>query len=129
MKTVMVFGTFDIVHPGHRSLFKQAKRYGDRLIAVVARDATVQIVKGKRPLHSEAVRRAEVAAEPDVDLAVLGDVVDRMKIIRTHRPDVICLGYDQHTFVDELVKNFPNIQTVRLESFHPDIYKSSKFKQ
>ena len=41
MKKVMVFGTFDIIHPGHIHLLKEAKEYGDFLIAVIGRDATV----------------------------------------------------------------------------------------
>jgi len=45
MKTVMTFGTFDIVHPGHIHFLQQAKTYGDRLITIVARDMNVQKFK------------------------------------------------------------------------------------
>ena len=34
MAKVMVFGTFDGVHPGHENFFEQAKQHGDYLIAV-----------------------------------------------------------------------------------------------
>ncbi|HLC71304.1 MAG TPA: adenylyltransferase/cytidyltransferase family protein, partial [Candidatus Nanoarchaeia archaeon] len=38
MKTVMCFGTFDILHPGHLHYLQQAKKYGDYLMVVIARD-------------------------------------------------------------------------------------------
>ena len=46
---VMVFGTFDGLHPGHLSYFKQARKYGDYLIAIVALDENVLQFKGHRP--------------------------------------------------------------------------------
>lgn len=44
-KIVMAFGTFDVFHPGHEYYLTQAKKYGDILIVVVARDKTVEKVK------------------------------------------------------------------------------------
>ncbi|MCK5249408.1 MAG: adenylyltransferase/cytidyltransferase family protein, partial [Spirochaetaceae bacterium] len=38
MKTVLVFGTFDVIHPGHQWFLRNAARHGDRLVAVVSRD-------------------------------------------------------------------------------------------
>lgn len=35
---VMVFGVFDGLHPGHRAFLRQARKKGDKLIVVVARD-------------------------------------------------------------------------------------------
>ena len=55
-KKVMVFGTFDIFHPGHEHMLKEAKEYGDELIVVVARDANVKKVKGRLPMHDENQR-------------------------------------------------------------------------
>ena len=34
MKKVIVFGSFDYIHPGHLNFFEQAKSYGDYLIVV-----------------------------------------------------------------------------------------------
>lgn len=39
---VMVFGTFAVLHPGRLYFFNQAKKHGDKLIAVVARDVNVK---------------------------------------------------------------------------------------
>jgi len=44
---VLAFGTFDILHPGHEFYLKEAKKHGDILDVVVARDSTVEKIKGK----------------------------------------------------------------------------------
>ena len=56
MKKVMVFGTFDIFHDGHRDYFKQAREFGDYLIVVVARDENVLKIKGNIPRNNEKAR-------------------------------------------------------------------------
>ena len=53
---VMVFGTFDILHPGHLNFFKQAREFGNFLIAVIARDKTVLKIKGRLPKNNEKKR-------------------------------------------------------------------------
>lgn len=125
MKTVMIFGTFDGVHEGHRFLFRQAKKYGKRLVAVVARDETVVHVKGREPKYPECMRYAALFGEEEIDEVVLGDVHDRLAAVKQWQPDVICLGYDQSRFVDGLQKNFSG-KIIRLASFQPEIFKSSK---
>ncbi len=124
MKKVMIFGTFDILHKGHLSLFSQARKYGDYLIAVVARDKTVLKVKGKEPRNNEKKRLA--AVRKHVDKAVLGYIWDKFKVIKKLKPDVICIGYDQKFFIDELKKL--KIPIKKLKPYKPHKYKSSKLK-
>ncbi len=128
MKTVMIFGTFDGLHEGHRSLFRQAKKHGDFLIVVVARDTTVMLVKKRLPKYRECVRYAMLCGEEHVDKVVLGDEKDKYAVIRAHNPDVICLGYDQEKFVQKLYEKFPG-EIVRLLPFQPEKYKSSKIEK
>ena len=45
----MVFGSFDLVHKGHVNFLKQAKKLGDELIVVVARDDNIEKVKKRKP--------------------------------------------------------------------------------
>lgn len=131
-KRVIVFGTFDVVHEGHRSLFRQARHHGEELIVVVARDQTVKAVKGRLPHFREEKRRAAVEHEKLVDKAVLGSPDDKYAIIAELKPDIICLGYDQRTFVDqlpeELRKRGVTAEVVMLRPFKPEQYKSSKIK-
>src|SRR4051812_42180342 len=97
MTKIMVFGTFDIVHPGHEDLFRQARALAPNpyLIVSLARDAIVERIKGKNPRNAEQVRRVAVAANPLVDEAILGDSEGYMEHIKQVAPDIIALGYDQ----------------------------------
>jgi len=124
----MVFGSFDPLHEGHLNFFEQAKKYGDELIAVVARDETIEQVKKHKSRHNEE-ERLEVVKE-HVDKAVLGNPGNKYDIIKENKPDVICLGYDQTSFVEGLeayLKGY-NIKIVRLKAYKPDVYKSSRMK-
>ena len=124
----MVFGTFDVLHPGHLNFFQQAKGYGQELIVVVARDVTVRQVKGRRPMNSEDDRLGLVKSLVLVDRAVLGDTKDQMKAVRQFKPAVVCLGYDQRAFVPELKLTFPQLRVVRLKPYRAKYYKSSYWK-
>lgn len=134
MTKVMVFGTFDRFHPGHDSFLKQAKENGETLIVVVARDATVEKIKGKPPEQNERMRLRKVAEHPAVDEAVFGSLgTDKMEIIMATRPDIICLGYDQKAFVDVLHATLErerlDVKVMRCYAYHPHIYKSSKMRK
>ena len=102
MKKIITFGSFDVLHPGHIHFFKQAKKHGDYLFVVVARDKTIQKIKGRKPTHDEIKRRQAVQKIRQVNRAVLGSLKDPYKIIERVHPDVICLGYDQSSFTDNL---------------------------
>lgn len=133
MRKVMVFGTFDILHPGHLYLFREAKKRGDFLIAVVSRDETVRVVKHRETFNDEKKRLRQVIDTGLVDLAVLGNLDDKFRVIENYKPDTICLGYDQNHFVEqlpeELGKRGIRAKIVRLKPFRPNIYKSSKIRK
>lgn len=130
-KRVMVFGVFDRLHPGHLYFLAAAREHGDELIAVVARDRTVMELKNKQPFHSETERLAVVSEIPEVTLAVLGDETSgSYGVIAAHKPDVICVGYDQHGLAENLnnkiISEFISSPTiVWLESHYPDKFHTS----
>lgn len=122
MKTVLVFGTFDLFHEGHRYFLQQAKAYGDRLVVIVARDNNVQAIKGRAPHDNETVRREHIAQFSAVDEARLGyeDWSQHVRALEDVQPDVICLGYDQQAHIPE-----GPWRVVRIDAYKPDQYKSS----
>ena len=130
--TVLVFGTFDIVHPGHLDFFRQARSFGDRLVVGLARDITVKKVKGRLPLHNENERKNALAQIDLINKVVLGDTKDYYQVLERVRPDVIALGYDQKIFVDKLADEIKKrglaARVVRLKPFHPEKYKSSRLR-
>ncbi|MBS3097745.1 FAD synthase [Candidatus Woesearchaeota archaeon] len=133
MKTVMAFGSFDILHPGHLYFLNQAKSKGDKLVVVIALDKTIEKVKGEKPKYNERQRLEHVKGMPMVDKAVLGYEKDPYEIIEEINPDVICLGYDQDSYSENLKEKLAergiNPEIIRLGPYKEDIYKSSKLKQ
>ncbi|MFC1801217.1 adenylyltransferase/cytidyltransferase family protein [Nanoarchaeota archaeon] len=126
MEKVMVFGTFDILHLGHLDYFKQAKKWGDYLVVVVARDKNVLKSKGKKPKYNEKVRLGKIKKVKMVDKVVLGYVRDRFKMIEKMNPDTVCFGYDQKVDLDLMKKiKKQKIKIRRLKSYKPRKYKSS----
>lgn len=130
MRRVLVFGTFDGVHEGHRAFLREAKAQGDHLIVSVAQDAVVEILKGKRPVHNLLDRIEHLTQEDGVDEVVMGDNdLGRWEVLEKYKPDVIALGYDQTALKAELEKHFagradaPELRV--MHSFEPQKYKSS----
>lgn len=130
MKKIMCAGTFDIIHPGHLYYLSEAKKYGGRLVVVVARDETSEKFKGKKPVHNERKRLEAVRTLEIVDEAILGNKDNIFDIIEKVKPDVICLGYDQKTqkqeVEDELKKRGIKADVIRISPYMPHMYKSSK---
>ena len=144
-KKVMVFGVFDLMHPGHVDFLKQAKKIGNFLIVSIARDVNVIKVKGIRPFHNEKERADNVGKVPYVDKIVFGGLKDAWPHIVKEKPDIIALGYDQKTYVmkhetrntkqDKLFKaeleehGLKKTEVVRLKPFWPEIYKTKLLRK
>ncbi|MBT6253848.1 adenylyltransferase/cytidyltransferase family protein [Candidatus Uhrbacteria bacterium] len=135
MKRVMVFGTFDGVHDGHRHLFTEAVGRGDEVFVVVARDEHVLELKGHLPNNLIESRMDALACESDVTKVILGDEeLGSYEVIIEHEPSVILLGYDQDELRADLrtwLKD-QHLTSIALEngSAHmPEIFKSSFLAQ
>jgi FAD synthetase len=132
MKKVMVFGSFDHLHPGHIYFLNEAKKHGDFLVVVIGRDETILKVKGKKPKYSEVERKKHLEITGIPDKVVLGKLGDKYKVIEEHKPDIICLGYDQDSFSvgleEKLIKRNLLIKIIRLTGHKEHIFKSSKLK-
>ena len=130
---VMAFGTFDNLHPGHLNYFEQARRFGDELIVIVARDKNVLAIKGRQPQEDESIRCRKVAqALKELKIAgkaVLGNKQKRWLVLKKYRPELICLGYDQQIDLLQLKSEIDKFRLFckikRLKAYHPEKYKSS----
>jgi D-beta-D-heptose 7-phosphate kinase / D-beta-D-heptose 1-phosphate adenosyltransferase len=88
-------GCFDILHAGHISLLRQAAESCDRLIVALNSDTSVRDLKGPdRPVQSEDVRAAVMAAMKGVDAVVLFADATPETLIRELQPDVLVKGAD-----------------------------------
>lgn len=59
----LITGCFDIIHHGHITLFRRAKKYCDLLIVGLDSDRTITINKGPNRPISAAQKRADVVSE------------------------------------------------------------------
>ncbi len=137
-KVVLASGVFDLLHLGHVRFLEEAKRAGGKnakLVVIIARDSTVERMKGKKPIMSEDQRRSLVESLKVVDEAVLGyEGLGISEVIEKIKPDIIALGYDQ-TEMEQAVKNYFNskyaaVEVVRIGKFGENaLDSSSKIKQ
>jgi D-beta-D-heptose 7-phosphate kinase/D-beta-D-heptose 1-phosphate adenosyltransferase len=88
-------GCFDLLHPGHLSLIRQARAGCDRLVVGLNSDASVRRLKGPtRPVSNEAARADVLSAIADVDAVVIFDEETPISLIEALRPDVLIKGAD-----------------------------------
>ena len=136
-KIVLASGAFDLVHYGHIRFLEEAKKAGGEdawLVVVVARDKTVEKLKGRRPVIPEDQRRAVVESLKPVDEAILGyGDLSFAETIRRIKPDIIAVGYDQRGIEEEVKKvvgTEGKIRVVRIGRFGlEDLDSSSKIKR
>lgn len=125
----MTTGVFDLLHPGHVHMLSEAKKLGDELVVVIARDESV-----KREKHAtitpEAHRRDMVQALKPVDKAVLGHIGDYYQIVEEMEPDIFALGFDQQYDEAQVQGEFNrrsiDCKVVRLPQFVGDLQGTRK---
>ncbi len=121
-------GVFDIIHPGHIHTLNAAKALGDVLVVAIATDKTAQKMKKRQPLHNQELRRELVSCLSMVDKAIVGHEDDIFETVRTIKPDIIVLGYDQvhqKQFISDGCKRINlDVEIVRLQSPVPELSSS-----
>ena len=88
-------GCFDLLHPGHLSLIRQARAACDRLVVGLNNDASVARLKGPgRPVQGEAARALVLASLEDVDMVVVFAEDTPLALIERLRPELLVKGAD-----------------------------------
>jgi len=104
-KRIVVFGAFDGLHDGHRSLFREAKKYGDELVVVLAQDSVIRKLKGHAPKLNFKEREEHLRREDGVAKIIEGDAeLSSWAVLGKTDPDEIVLGYDQTALKGDLEK-------------------------
>lgn len=110
MKTVITYGTFDLLHYGHLNLLKRASLLGDRLIVGVSTDEFCT-EKGKKTVFDLEKRMEMVSDLKYVSLVIPEhSMMQKVKDIDEYDVDVFVLGSDySEAFLKmpeyELIKN------------------------
>lgn len=88
-------GCFDLLHPGHVALIRQAADACDRLIVALNTDASVRRLKGaSRPIQDERARAAVMGGLRGVAAVILFDEDTPLEAIEALQPDVLVKGSD-----------------------------------
>lgn len=126
---IMIFWTFDLLHPWHQYYIREAQKYGKDIIAIVARDNRVRERKWQAPHNNEMTRLKQLQNEfPDIQ-AELWDEHDIFVPLHHHEPDILILWYDQYAPENLLLEKFPNLMFFRVWAYKPEIYKSSLLRK
>ncbi len=88
-------GCFDLLHPGHISLIRQASDACDRLILALNSDASVKRLKGPdRPVQNERSRASVIGAIKGVSAVTVFDEDTPLALLQALEPDVLIKGSD-----------------------------------
>ncbi len=94
MKTVLTYGTFDLLHVGHINILRRAKALGDRLIVGLSTDE-FNAGKHKEAYHSYEDRKLILEAIKYVDLVIPEtEWEQKIKDVKENKVDVFVMGDD-----------------------------------
>jgi D-beta-D-heptose 7-phosphate kinase/D-beta-D-heptose 1-phosphate adenosyltransferase len=96
MTTVVVNGTFDILHPGHVAMLNTARSLGDYLIVCIDTDRRVKELKGNtRPINDQVFRKVMLQNLKAVDIVEFFDSQeDLVRLLKLYKPDIMVKGSD-----------------------------------
>ncbi len=95
LKVGFTNGCFDLLHPGHIALLRQARAACDRLVVGLNDDASVRRLKGEtRPVQNESARATVLASLASVDAVTLFAEDTPLEVIKALKPDLLVKGAD-----------------------------------
>ena len=94
MKTVLTYGTYDLLHYGHIRLLKRAKELGDKLIVAVSSDE-FNAIKGKKSYYDYETRKGMLEAIRYVDEVIPENTWEqKIEDVINNNVDVVVMGSD-----------------------------------
>lgn len=94
MKTVLTYGTFDLLHVGHINLLRRAKALGDKLIVAISTDE-FNAMKHKQAYYPFEQRKQILEAIRYVDLVIPEDNWEqKISDVQKYDVDTFVMGHD-----------------------------------
>ncbi|MEM4652015.1 MAG: DUF357 domain-containing protein, partial [Pyrobaculum sp.] len=121
-KTVMVAGTFEILHPGHLAYLREAWRLG-YVVAVVSSDENAERNKRRKIVIPQQQRSEVLSSLYYVHKVVPGRPGNIFDIFEEVKPDVILLGPNQNV-PEDVVKT-----EARKRGVNPEVLRMPALKQ
>lgn len=95
MRTVITYGTFDLLHIGHINLLKRAKALGDKLIVALSTDEFNLVEKNKTCASNYADRKVILESLRFVDQVIPEQNWEQKKTdVDEHDVDIFVIGDD-----------------------------------
>ncbi|HET7659424.1 MAG TPA: adenylyltransferase/cytidyltransferase family protein [Oryzihumus sp.] len=94
-RTVITFGTFDVLHVGHIRVLQRAAALGDRLVVGVSADQLNISKKGRAPVFSQEERLEIVGSLKMVDEVFVEESLElKRDYVTQFQADVLAMGND-----------------------------------
>ena len=94
MKTILTYGTYDLLHFGHIELLRRAKEMGDYLIVALSTDEFNNL-KGKKSYYSYSERKYMLESIRYVDLVIPeNNCEQKSKDVERFEVDTFVMGHD-----------------------------------
>lgn len=123
MKTVLTYGTYDLLHTGHINILMRAKSFGDKLIVGLSTDE-FNNSKNKDAFMPFAQRKAVLEAIRYVDLVIPEENWEqKITDIKNHEVDVFVMGDDWEGKFDFLKEYCEVIYLPRTKNISTTILK------
>ena len=103
MKTVITYGTFDLLHQGHLNLLKRAKKLGDYLIVGVTTDS-FDVNRGKLNVQQSVMDRVKAIQDTGLADKIILEEYEGQKVddVKKYQVDVFAIGSDWYGDFDYL---------------------------
>lgn len=94
-RTVITFGTFDVLHVGHIRVLDRARALGDRLVVGVSADQLNLSKKGRAPVFSQDERLEIVGSLKVVDEVFVEESLElKRDYVMKYEANVLAMGND-----------------------------------
>lgn len=132
IKKVLVFGTFDLMHPGHLRFLKFASRFGLVTVSLTT-DELCNMYKHHTPVNMYNKRAQALKEICWVSEVVAADAIpNSYQSIASTAPDYIVLGQDQQSLkmaIETKINSLGYSTKIKFaEPYRRNIYQSSKFR-
>lgn len=94
-KIVLAGGCFDLLHYGHFTFLRNARKEGDVLVVALESDEFINKRKNRKPVHTQKQRAEILAALEQVDFVLLLPYLesheDYRKLVQDTRPHIVAV--------------------------------------
>ncbi len=132
MKTVLTYGTYDLLHVGHINILKRAKELGDFLIVGLSTDE-FNALKGKTSFYTYEQRKAVLEAVKYVDLVIPERSWEqKTDDVKKYNVDIFVMGDDWEGKFDflrdyceiKILPRTPDVSSTKARVYLDEAYKT-----